>query len=251
MSRPPCSDMTLRAPRITKRQQNIIVRNFALDTDARQAAGNAKVSHNCAKRWYRYFREIIYESLRRAPRFGGEVEVDIGFFGGRKAKKTSAYVRRLAGLPEAKIISKRKEVERSERRKMMVLGILQRNGPVYLLPIRKKDRAMLEGAIRLVVERGSTIYSDMEKGLANLRLDTYLHETVNHSLEYARREGGKSIHINGMESFWRQARVAMGSKFRGLPRTTLMLHVKEREWRYNTDNIEKALRALLKNGSHI
>ena len=50
------------------------------------------------------------------------------------------------------------------------------------------------------------------------------HFRVDHSKdEFARGR----IHINGIEGFWGMA------KFKGLPKHTFHLHLKESEWRYN------------------
>ncbi len=235
--------MIVRAPRIPKAKQRLLFKYFVGDVNAKQAAEFTKVSRACANDWYRHWREKIYESLRRAPRFSGEVEVDIGFFAGRSSKKTSAYVRRLAGLPTAEIIAKRPQISKAEKKKIMVLGILQRGGDVYLHPIKRKDRVSLESVIRLVVEPGSTIYSDMEAGLSKLKLDGYRHERVNHSLEYARKGG---IHLNGIESFWSRARGRMGRNFKGVPRSTLPLHIKECEFRENhRHDFEKSVKKIL------
>ena len=41
-----------------------------------------------------------------------------------------------------------------------------------------------------------------------------------------------TVHINGIEGFWGLAKVRL-AKFKGLPRHTFHLHLKETEWRYN------------------
>jgi transposase-like protein len=52
---------------------------------------------------------------------------------------------------------------------------------------------------------------------------------VDHSKdEFAR---GK-VHLNGIKGFWGMAKVRM-AKFKGLPKHTFHLHLKETEWRYN------------------
>lgn len=242
MRRPPRLPIYKDGPGIEKKQEAMLLKCFCLDTNATQAAALAKVSRPTANRWYRHYREAIYHSLRRAPQFSGEVEIDIGFFGGRSKKKDSAMVRRLAGLPAASIIAKRPELSKIARRKVMVLGILRRGGDIYLLPIKRKDRVTMEATVRLVVAQGSTIYSDKEPALSKLKLDGYRHESVNHSLEYARAGG---IHINGIESFWREARRRMGKNFRGIPRHMLLLHIKESEFRYNHKDMRGVLRKLL------
>lgn len=45
-------------------------------------------------------------------------------------------------------------------------------------------------------------------------------------------KGRVRIHINGIEGFWGMAKVRL-AKFKGLPKHTFHLHLKETEWRYN------------------
>lgn len=245
--------MITRAPRIPKKVQDHIFDCFVADLTAVQtvllAQKRAKklgkswrVSRPCVNRWFRHYRELIYKATERAPRFEGEVEIDIGFFAGRASKYTSAYVRRLAGLDAGRIVAKRKEIRKEAAKKQMVLGFLRRHGDIYLLPINTKSRTQLEAAVRLVVVPGSIVYSDMEKGLDRIRLDGYTHHQINHALGYVDQKGN---HINGIESFWRETRRSMGKNFRGVPRSTLMLHIKEREFRYNNKDVASALEKLL------
>jgi transposase len=236
--------MITRAARISARKRNALIKHFSMDLTATDAAELANVSRPCANRWYRHFRETIYGAYRKAPRMSGQVEIDIGFFAGRKAKKDAALVRQLAGLPTAQIVGYRRRTAKDAKRKIMVLGILTRGGDVYTHPIERKDRVTLESVVRLVVEPGSTIFTDFEKGFDKLRLDRYKHESINHSLQYSDKKGK---HINGVENFFHEARRNMGGKFRGVSRSTILLHIKEREWRYNNrGSVEPSLKKLLR-----
>lgn len=226
-----------RAPRITEQQYTALLAAFISDTTAVQAVkqmilrGETPVSRPCATRYFRQWRQIITDSLLNTyPSFTGEVEIDLGFFGGRGAKWTSAYVRKLAGLSAGRIIAKRKMIRKYEAKKQPVLGILNRGGSVFIVPVKSKARAHLIGEITRVVERGAVIYTDMEKGLAKLKIDHFVHKRVDHSKGPV---DAKGYHINGIENFWREARRGMAKNFRGIPRSTLDLHIKEREARYN------------------
>lgn len=237
-------------PHITDKQLRALLASFIADTTATQAIEQMierdedPVSRPCAIRYFRYWRELIRDhQLRKYPRFSGEVEIDLGFFGGRGAKWMSSYVRKLAGLPAGRIVAKRKQIRKYEKKKQPVLGILNRGGDVFILPIKSKNRLHLEGAIRMIVEPGAVIYSDMEKGLANLKLDGYIHHQIDHSKGPVDANG---YHINGIENFWREAKRGMTKNFRGIPRTTIDMHIKEREFRYNhRKDFSTAFRALL------
>lgn len=230
----------MRSSRISTRKRNALVKCFAMDMDATRTAEVVHLHRNSVNRWFRYFRESIYRSQHRAPRFFGEIEADQAEFGGRGRKRMQAHLKRLARvLPHTEYLARAREI-RSEH-KVLVLGLLQRQGPVYAHIIRKADRRTLQPLIRLVVEPKATIYTDKWRAFDALGLDTYTHRNVNHSREYVAMDG---THINGIESFWSFAKRRL-AKFNGLPRTTLILHIKECEFRYNNKDMAKALKAIL------
>ncbi len=233
-----------RTPRISRKKQNRLFECFVQDTTAKQAAALANVSRMCANRYYRHYREAIRAaSLHQYPRFSGEVEVDIGFIGGRGAKWQARFVRQLLGLPTKRVVAQKREVLKLKARERPVLGILQRGGSVFLMPLESRARPFLERAIQIVVDTGSVVYTDMEKGLDGLKFVGYRHRQVNHSVSYRDRRG---YHINGIESFWSKCKGALKKNFKGIPRSTIDLHIKEREFRYNhRRDFAEALRALL------
>lgn len=235
--------MISRAPRITKRKHDSLLKCFAIDITATKAAQIAKVHRQTANRWYLHWREIIYSHMRRAPRFFGEIEIDQAYFQGRAAKRETALVRRLAGLDQIKFKKETKKVRKGIR-KIQVFGVLQRNGNVYTQIVRNEKAETLIPIIRLVVEQNSTIYTDMWPSFNGLGLDGYTHHTINHSLGYSDRRGK---HLNGIEAFWSFCKGRSGrlNQFIGISRRTFPLHLKECEFRYNNKNILPALKKIL------
>lgn len=233
------------APRISVRKQRALLKCFALDMLSWSKAGacaakTAKVNRTTADRYYRVFREAIYTASRKAPRFFGEVEMDQKAFGGRGRKRMQAYLKRLEKtLSHAAYLDKARKI-RAEH-KTQVFGILQRGGDVYVHIIKKADKRTLMPIIRLVVEVGTTVYTDAWRGFTDLGLDGYTHASVNHSVEYSDRKG---THINGIESFWSFAQRRL-AKFNGISSHTLPLHLKECEFRYNNEDVLKALKKIL------
>lgn len=240
--------MIKRESRITTRQKNALIKSFAEDMMAYSERGScaakvAKVNRNTADLWYRHFRECIYQHTRRAPRLFGEVEMDQAEFGGRGRKRMAALLKRFAKiLPHDEYLKKAKEIRKEH--KVMVFGMLQRGGQVYCHIIQKADKRTLMPIVRLVVEPGSTVLTDKWRGFTDLGLDGYTHQSVNHSEEYVAKDGS---HINGIESFWSFAK-RRTSKFNGIARTTLELHIKECEFRYNNKDVATALKKILANG---
>lgn len=114
----------------------------------------------------------------------GEIEVDETFIGG-KAKNMHKAKRE-------KMIQGRGAVG-----KVAVMGLLERKGNVRAKVIEKTDRQTLHGEIKDNVEKGATIYSDEWRGYNGLESE-YVHEVINHSIEYVRG----NVHTNGIENFW-------------------------------------------------
>ena len=85
------------------------------------------------------------------------------------------------------------------------------------------------------MDPSTVINSDGWRGYNGLVDLGYGHFRVDHSNdEFAKG----AVHINGIEGFWGLAKVRL-AKFKGLPRHTLHLHLKETEWRYNHRHADK------------
>lgn len=232
--------MIKRASRISAAKRNKLIKYFAMDIDATRAAEVCKVSRPCANDWYRHFREVIFQSTRLAPRLFGEVEMDQAEFGGRGRKRMQSLLKRYAKvLPHSEYMKRAKEIRKEH--KVLIFGMLQRGGRVYTHIIHRNDKRTLMPIVRLVVEPGATVLTDKWRGFSELGLDGYEHRSVNHSEEYKAKDG---THINGIESFWSFAKRRL-NKFNGIARTTLPLHIKECEFRYNNKDFAKALKALM------
>lgn len=114
--------------------------------------------------------------------------------------------------------------------KQAIFGLRERARGVvraFFIPDVKKRTIM--PIIKLVVERGSTIYSDAYQLYQETPKEGYLHDFVDHHKnEYGRGD----VHSNGMEGFWgflkRRLKVTGGIR-----RPRLHLYVAEEVWRYN------------------
>jgi transposase len=87
-----------------------------------------------------------------------------------------------------------------------VLGLLQRNGEVYIQMLPNVQQVTIQPVITQVVCAGSLIYTDEYDIYNRLPEWGYQHKTVNHSIgEYARDEDGDGfheVHVNTLEGFW-------------------------------------------------
>ncbi|MDA0305534.1 MAG: IS1595 family transposase, partial [Proteobacteria bacterium] len=141
--------------------------------------------------------------------FGGEIEVDESYFGGKRKGKRG---RGAAG-------------------KIPVFGLLKRGGRVYTKIISDASSETLIPIIKRKVIPDSIVYSDCWKAYNVLDVSDFKHFRINHSELFA----DKKNHINGIENFWNQAKRHM-RKFNGVPKAQFGLYLKECEWRFNNSD---------------
>ena len=87
-----------------------------------------------------------------------------------------------------------------------VLGLLQRDGEVFIKMLPNVQQVTIQPVITSIVVAGSQFYTDEYDIYDRLPEWGYLHKSVNHSAgEYARDEDGDGfheVHVNTMEGFW-------------------------------------------------
>lgn len=87
---------------------------------------------------------------------------------------------------------------RSTKTKVPVLGILQRDGKIFAVPVKNTKAKTILPIITERVEPGTKVYTD-EYQSYNALNGTYEHSIVKHSAdEYVKGE----VHTNSIESFW-------------------------------------------------
>ena len=194
--------------RISEAKIREIVRYFAADLTALQTAQLSGLNRNTINRFYRALRERLLRACEAQRPMFGIVEVDESFFGARRVKGKRG---------------------RGAYGKTVVFGIFERDGQVYTEIVSDCSKPTLQGIIRGKVDASAVINSDGWRGYNGLVDLGYGHYRVDHSNDEFTR--GR-VHINGIEGFWGLAKVRL-SKFKGLPKHTFHLHLKETEWRYN------------------
>lgn len=151
------------------------------DIIALTASEIAGVNRKTADRYYNFFRRVIYEQThaeRRQCNLKNGIELDESYFGPRRVRGKRG---------------------RDAGRKIIVSGLLKRDGAVYTQIIPTVQRKEVMPIIRKVVASGSDIYSDSWRSYDALAVYGYNHKKVKHDEnEFARPDG---THMNGVESY--------------------------------------------------
>lgn len=211
---------------ISRRKFDILFDCFVTDIPATKTAQIAHINRNTANRYYHLFRKVIVENAlnqRREAQLGNGVEVDESYFG------------------PSRIRGKR---GRGAGGKMLVLGLLKREGKVFTEIVNRATKKELLTIIRRVVQSGSDIYTDGWGSYDALAVYGYNHKKVKHTEdEFARADG---THINGVESYWSWVKRRL-VKFNGIRKDRFAEYLLESEWRFNhRDDLRKTLRKLLR-----
>jgi transposase len=114
--------------------------------------------------------------------------------------------------------------------KIIVFGILQRNGTVRLCPVARRTHREVIRQIRLHTKPGSLYYTDQWQAYASLSIRG---EHVVVRKERGRPKG--KDHINGIEGFWSYAKNWL-YMYRGMPRKLAHVYLGEVSYRFNHRN---------------
>ena len=202
---------SMRKSRLSYATQNRLIDHFVAGATARTAAGLCGVNRVTVIYFFRRLRQIV--ELETTPGdqdlFGGEVEVDESYFGGRRKGKRG---RGAAG-------------------KTPVFGVLKRGGKVYAQVIPNARTRTLKPIIQARVKPDSIVYTDSLRSYDALDVSEFHHVRINHSKRFT--DG--HAHINGIENFWNQAKRHL-RQYNGIPREHFGLFLKECEWRFNNSD---------------
>lgn len=211
----------LKNSRVSEKVFRSILKYFCYDFNATQTANLSGISRNSVNRLFDLFRKRIFELTEKETKLTGEVEIDESYFGPHRVKGKRG---------------------RGAGKKIPVVGLLKRNGKVYVEIIDSARMFELMPIIKGKVNADSIVYTDGFKSYDSLVAYGYKHRRVNHSQnEFVR---GKN-HINGVESFWSYAKRRL-RKLNGIRRNKFEYHIKESAFRWNYRN-KKMYNYLLKN----
>ena len=213
-----------RSAKISEAKFRQILRCFDEDLTASSTARLTGVSVRSVNSIFLKLRRRMAELCDAEPLLTGTVEVDESYFGPQRIKGKRG---------------------RGAGGKTIVFGILKRGDRVWTQIVPDAKKRTLQRVIRGKVSLDSVIHTDGWVGYDGLVDVGYAkHFRVRHrENEFAHR----SNHINGIESFWSFAKHRL-AQFKGVPRHTFYLHLKETEFRFNHrhQNLYKLLLRILR-----
>ena len=201
-----------RSAKISEAKFRQLLRCFGEDLTASSTARLTGVSVRSVNSVFLKIRRRLAEICDAEPPLDGTVEVDESYFGPQRIKG-----KRGRGAGE----------------KTIVFGILKRGDKVWTQIVPDAKKRTLQRLIRGRVSLDSVIHSDGWVGYDGLVDVGYAkHLRVRHS---DNQFADRSNHINGIESFWSFAKHRL-ARFKGVPKHTFYLHLKESEFRFNHRN---------------
>ena len=193
------------ASRLSEAIKRRLVDYFVLGVPSYRLRFHGLASPPTIERFYRVMRQVLSLAEECTEPFDGAIECDETMFGGYRAGKRGWGA---AG-------------------KVIVLGILQRNGVVRVFPVTGRGREELTNLIATHTLPGSLYYTDDWQAYATLAVRG---EHVIVSKEKGRPRGRD--HINGIEGFWSYAKHWL-YMYRGVPQKFFHLYLGEISFRFN------------------
>ena len=176
---------------------------------AKQIEREIGVTYKTAWRMCKLIRQQLDED--KDP-FGGKVEADESYFGGKK---------------------KGGKRGRGSENKTAVMGIVERGGKIHTEIIPDAKKSTLQPIVEENVEKGATVYTDEWVSYNGLTEAGYNHAKILHSHEiYVMGE----IHTNTIEGFWGNTKPGITGVYRHVSPKYLQSYLNEYAFRYNHRN---------------
>jgi len=173
--------------------------------------------------WFMLHRIRLAMQTGSFRRMSGEVEADETWIGGKSAfMHKDKRERQFKGRPAKGMTGKQ-----------AVLGLLERHGPHGHSVVRTKVIANTRARtivpeVRKHVVEGSALFTDASYSYHPLN-DAYLHEDVDHAIEYVRGR----VHTNGLENFWALLKRSIKGTYVSVEPFRLFRYLDEQAFRYN------------------
>ena len=164
-----------------------------------------------------------FAALGHNALFGGPVEVDETYIGGKRANMSNAKRKELAGTGRGSV------------GKVAIVGAKDRaSNRVVAKVVTSTDKPTLQGFVVEHTAPGATVYSDEASAYEGIPFE---HESVKHSVaEYVRG----MAHTNGVESFWSMLKRAHKGTFHKMSPKHLDRYVQEFVGKHNIRDMNTA-----------
>lgn len=183
-------------------------------TSAKQLERMLGVTYKTAWRMFKQIRMLMANTggiEGNGELLDGEIEIDETFIGGKG--KNRAFKPNYNEIP-----------------KQVVMGMLQRDGKVYLKHIPNTGKWTLLKQIKDNVSPKAKVYTDEWGGYIQLKYHNYNHQTVNHkSLQFVKGD----IHTQNIENVWSILKRGVYGVYRVVSKKYLQAYIDEYAWRYN------------------
>ena len=146
---------------------------------------------------------------------GGPVEIDETFVGGKVRNMHKSR--------------RPKDASQGGKGKAVVLGMLERGGKVRAKVIKDRSKINVAPVMKSTIEAGAHIMTDEFSVYPFVAADTYVHEVINHAVEYVNGH----IHTNGIENFWSLLKRGINGTYVAVEPFHLDSYVVEQVFRYN------------------
>lgn len=185
---------------------------------AKQIERQTGVTYKTAWRMFTQIRKLLKDDT--GP-LGGKVEMDETYMGGRRKYGT--------GRPM-----------RGDKKKTMVVGMVERGGRVKALVGDSHSGAVLLGMAQEYILPNTTVFTDELPSYDGLSVmpKGYVHRRIKHS---ARIYVVGDIHTNSVEGFWSLIKRGIGGVYHAVSQKYLQSYLDEYSFRYNYRNSEEAM----------
>ncbi|WP_180164255.1 IS1595 family transposase [Acinetobacter sp. YH12049] len=211
--------MKLTNCKLNKKTQLKLLEFFVLGVTARAAADLLKIHHNSAALFFTKIRKIIsyHLEVEAFEIFDGEIELDESYFGGTRKGKRG----------------------RGAADKVIVFGLLKRNGKVYTVVVPDTKSGTLMPVISKKITPDSIVYTD--QWVATMLWMLQVFATIELTIQLI-SQMGKIISME-LRIFWNQAKRIL-RKYNGIPKESFPLFLKECEFRFNYGSPSQQLKTL-------
>jgi transposase-like protein len=180
--------------------------------------------------WFMLHRLRLAIHAKSFDKFGGHVEVDETFIGGKSGNMHHA---------------KRERVIKgtSGKGKVAVMSLLERQGDgtsrVRVTVQKRLHRFVLQGTVREQDEAGSNVHTDAFRSYIGLN-NAYVHGVIDSAEKYV----DDQIHTNGLEHFWSLLKRALKGTYVSVEPFHLFRYLDEQVYRSNNRKLSDGVRFL-------